>query len=186
MTSWRQFEANRRNALKSTGPKSPEGKRTSRRNALRHGLTAETVIDSLEDTEDYRGFEAAIISDYNAETAVERELVLRLASLLWRLRRIIAIETDLFQIQAEILRDRRDELAPVFDELPDQTPYHMRDESDRLSCSGSSLSARELTYCFLRLGNLDGGAFERLGRYNAALWKQTAQTLFLLGPVRRR
>jgi hypothetical protein len=42
-----------------------------------------------------------------------------------------------------------------------------------------------LTYCFVRLGNLDGGAFERLGRYNAALWKQTAQTLFLLGPVRR-
>jgi hypothetical protein len=44
-----------------------------------------------------------------AETAVERELVLRLASLLWRLRRIIAIETDLFQIQAEILRNRRNE-----------------------------------------------------------------------------
>jgi hypothetical protein len=187
MTSWRQFEANRRNALKSTGPKSLEGKRISRRNALRHGLTAETVIDSLEDTEDYRGFEAAIISDYNAETAVERELVLRLASLLWRLRRIIAIETDLFQIQAEILRERRNELAPVVEETSDRTSdVIVRDESDRLSRSSSSLSARELTYCFLRLGNLDGGAFERLGRYNAALWKQTAQTLFLLGPVRRR
>jgi hypothetical protein len=122
MTSWRQFETNRRNALRSTGPKSLEGKRISRRNALRHGLTAETVIDSLEDTEDYRGFEAAIISDYNAETAVERELVLRLASLLWRLRRIIAIETDLFQIQAGILRERRNALTPVFEELPDQTP----------------------------------------------------------------
>ena len=34
----------------------------------------------------------------------------RLSSLLWRLRRIIAIETDLFQIQAEILRDRRHEV----------------------------------------------------------------------------
>jgi hypothetical protein len=112
MTSWRQFEANRRNALRSRGPKSPEGKRISRRNALRHGLTAETVIDGLEDTEDYRGFEAAIISDYNAETAVERELVLRLASLLWRLRRIVTIETHLFQIQAEILLDRRNEFAP--------------------------------------------------------------------------
>jgi hypothetical protein len=95
MTSWRQFQANRLNALKSTGPRTEEGKRTSRRNALRHGLTAETVIDGLEDSEDYRGFEAAVIADYEAETAVERELVLRLASLLWRLRRIIAIETDL-------------------------------------------------------------------------------------------
>jgi hypothetical protein len=186
MTSWRQFEANRRNALRSTGPKSLEGKRASRRNALRHGLTAETVIDGLEDTEDYRGFEAAITSDYNAETAVKRELVLRLASLLWRLRRIIAIETGLFQIQAEILRDRRNEWAPVYDELPDQTPDHMRrDERDPFNSSSSSISARELTYCFLRLGNLDNGAFERLGRYNAALWKQTAQTLFLLGPNRR-
>jgi hypothetical protein len=187
MTSWRQFQANRLNALKSTGPKSPEGKRISRRNALRHGLTAETVIDSLEDAEDYRGFESAIISDYDAETAVERELVLRLASLLWRLRRIIAIETNLFQIQAEILRERRNELAPLFEETSDRTSHVIaRDESDRLNCSSSSLSARELTYCFLGLGNLDGGAFERLGRYNTALWKQTAQTLFLLGPVRRR
>src|SRR5882724_905688 len=98
MTSWRQFQANRMNALKSTGPRTAEGKRASRRNALRHGLTAETVIGCLEDTEDYQGFEAAIISDYEAQTAVERELVLRLASLLWRLRRIMAIETDLFQI----------------------------------------------------------------------------------------
>ena len=71
MTSWRQFQANRLNALKSTGPRTEEGKRISRRNALRHGLTAETVIDGLEDSEDYRGFEAAIISDYDAETAVE-------------------------------------------------------------------------------------------------------------------
>jgi hypothetical protein len=159
----------------------------SRRNALRHGLTAETVIDGLENTEDYRGFEAAIISDYNAETAVARELVLRMASLLWRLRRIIAIETDLFAIQAEILRDRRNESAPVYHELSHQTPDHLTlDESDRLSCSDSSLSARELTYCFFRLGNLDSGVFDRLGRYNAALWKQTAQTLLLLGPIRRR
>jgi hypothetical protein len=43
---------------------------------------------------------AAIIADYDARTAVERELVLQLASLLWR-RRATAIETDLLQIQAE-------------------------------------------------------------------------------------
>ena len=187
MTSWQQFQANRLNALKSTGPKTEEGKRLSRHNALRHGLTAETVIDGLEDSEDYRGFEAAIVADYDAETAVARELVLRLASLLWRLRRIIAIETDLFQIQAEILRDRRNALAPAYVEPSDRTPDQaMGDESDQLSCSGSPFSARELTYCFLRLGNLHGGAFERLGRYNAALWKQTAQTLLLLGSIRRR
>ena len=83
MTSFRQIQANRRNALKSTGPTSEEGKQQSRRNAVRHGLTAETVIGALEDAEDYKAFEAAIIADYDAESAVERELVLRLASLLW-------------------------------------------------------------------------------------------------------
>jgi hypothetical protein len=187
MTSWRQFQANRLNALKSTGPRTEEGKRTSRRNALRHGLTAETMIDGLEDSEDYRGFEAAIIADYDAETAVERELVLRLASLLWRLRRIIAIETDLFQIQAEILRDRRQKVTTLQGKLPDHVPgVFTLAEADRLGCNGPALSPRELTYCFLRLGNLDGGAFGRLGRYNAALWRQTAQTLLLLGATRRR
>jgi hypothetical protein len=58
MTSYRQIEANRRNALKSTGPKTAPGKEHSRRNALHHGLTAETVIGALEDAEDYRAFEA--------------------------------------------------------------------------------------------------------------------------------
>jgi hypothetical protein len=77
MTSLRQIEANRRNALKSTGPTTPEGKERSSYNAVRHGLTAETVIAVLESSDDYEAFEATVISDYNAETAVERQLVLR-------------------------------------------------------------------------------------------------------------
>jgi hypothetical protein len=97
MSSLKQIEANRRNALKSTGPTTLEGKARSRCNAVRHGLTAETVIDMLEDAEDYQAFEAAVIADYDAETAVERELVLRLASVLWRLRRATGIETALFE-----------------------------------------------------------------------------------------
>src|SRR6187455_4116 len=95
MTSFRQIQANRRNALKSTGPSSAEGKQQSRRNAVRHGLTAETVIGALEDAQDYKAFEAAVIADYDAQSAVERELVLRLASLLWRIRRATTMETGL-------------------------------------------------------------------------------------------
>src|SRR5712671_6886604 len=107
MTSYRQIEANRRNALKSTGPKTETGKQRSRCNAVRHGLTAETVIGALEDAKDYKAFEAAIIADYDAHSAVERELVLRLASLLWRLRRATTMETGLFEIQADHLREVR-------------------------------------------------------------------------------
>jgi hypothetical protein len=198
MTSFRQIEANRRNALRSTGPKTEEGKRQSRRNARRHGLTAATVIDGLEDSEDYRAFEAAVIADYDARTAVERELVLRLASLLWRLRRIISIETGLFKIQSEIVHERRAAFGqphvdldsdsstkspPVAFDL--QQEEGSEGEGEPPPCGELSMSARDLTCCFLRLSNVDNGAFERLGRYNAALWKQTAQTLFLLQTVRR-
>ena len=100
MTSLRQIEANSRNAQLSTGPVTEEGKQRSRQNAIRHGLTAETVIDALEDAHDYTAFERAITADYEAQSAVERELVLRLASLLWRLRRATSIESGLFEIQA--------------------------------------------------------------------------------------
>jgi hypothetical protein len=108
MTSFRQIESNRRNAEPSTGPVTEEGKRKSRQNALRHGLTAETVIDALEDAEDYAAFEMAVTADYDAQSAVEKELVL--ASLLWRPRRATTIESGLFKVQAKHLlqfRQRR-------------------------------------------------------------------------------
>jgi hypothetical protein len=71
------------------------------------GLTAETVIGALEDADDYAAFEMAVTSDYDARTAVERELVPRLASLPWRLRRANKIESGLFKIPAEHLREYR-------------------------------------------------------------------------------
>ena len=102
------------------------GKRQSRANAFRHGLTAETVVARVEDVEDYKAFEAAVIADYDARTAVERELVLRLASLLWRLRRATSIETDLLNIQAEILRDGRLSLrAPDAEHRPHNGLEHL-------------------------------------------------------------
>ena len=107
MTSFRQIEANRRNAYKSTGPSTEQGKQWSRCNAVRQGPTAETVIGALEDAPDYKAFEAAIIADFDVQSAVERELALRLASLLWRLRRGTTMETGLFEIQADCLRQSR-------------------------------------------------------------------------------
>jgi hypothetical protein len=122
---------------------------------------------------------------------------LRLASLLWRLRRIISIETDLFKIQSDMVSEHRvvvDEPSPkpkgknasnteppllAFDSQPEAASEELR------HCDLPPMSIRDLTCCFLRLSNVDNGAFERLGRYNAALWKQTAQTFFLLQAVRR-
>jgi hypothetical protein len=204
VTSIRQIQANRRNAVRSTGPSTEAGKRRSKRNAVRHGLCAETVIEILEDVEDYRAFEAAVIADYDAQTAVERELVLRLASLLWRLRRATSIETDLLRIQAEILRERRDQTqrqpqqpmpipfrvvetalcdSPADDWNANERAHH---QAARTLPISRDISSRDLAHCFQRLANLDAGVFERLGRYETALWRQMIQIHFLLQAARRR
>jgi hypothetical protein len=202
MTSFRQIQANRRNALKSTGPTSEEGKQQSRRNAVRHGLTAETVIGALEDAEDYKAFEAAIIADYDAESAVERELVLRLASLLWRLRRATTMETGLFHIQAEQLlefgQDRQAEaesrksLYAVFrrtdsvacDRALDNLTSRSRAASG--SAPNSADPSADLASCFLGLANLPSYALDRLSRYEAILWRQARQIVFALDALGRR
>jgi hypothetical protein len=141
-------------------------------NAVRHGLTAETVIGALEDAEDYKAFEAAIIADYDAQSAVERELVLRLASLLWRLRRATTMETGLFEIQADYLREfmqrpqtelKSQEIicarlgqANSVDADPDRASHGVINETEARPGSGpkSVDPATDLARCFLRLANL--------------------------------
>jgi hypothetical protein len=126
MTSFRQIEANRHNALKSTGPRTEKGKQHSRRNALRHGFTAETVIEPLESPEEYRALEEAIVSEYLPQTPVEQELVHRLASLFWRLRRATSIETGLLRMQSEIVHAFRSSRQNAATPSPEEAPQSAR------------------------------------------------------------
>jgi hypothetical protein len=212
MTTFKQFEANRRNSFKSTGPTTEAGKQRSRRNALRHGLTAETVIGGLEDEEDYKAFELSVSSGFDAPTAVERELVLRLASLLWRLRRATAIETGLLQLQSNIIgalkqsRDAQERIGqPALNEAficSDRRPGVNRETEQNENLGSlalnyigtsspdgadqrSSSPNSEIARCFLRLANFDNGAFDRANRYETALWRQVGQTLLTLDFLRR-
>jgi hypothetical protein len=165
MTSLKQIEANRRNALKSTGPTTAEGKERSRRNAFRHGLSAETVIEVPECSEDYEAFEAVVISDYNAETAVERQLVLRLASVLWRLRRATGMETAIFDSVTKDARSLfRTKSASAFN-------------FDMKAAIGDG---------FLQLATQPNFALDRLNRYEYVLWRQARQIILLLDSLRRR
>jgi hypothetical protein len=198
MTSFKQFEANRRNARKSTGPTSEEGKQRSRCNAVRHGLTAETVIGALEDAEDYKTFEAAIIADYDAQSAVERELVLRLASLLRRLRRATTIETGLFESQAgqpgglnqprQVPPSSQEVVCALFGRV-DSGSFDA-DPASHGSTYGPVKTAvhptSELALCFLRLTDMPNYAVDRLCRYEATLWRQAGQILFALDALDRR
>jgi hypothetical protein len=167
MTSLRQIEANRRNALKSTGPTTSAGKDRSRRNALRHGLSAETVVTPIEDMEDYLAFEATIIADHDAQTAVERELVLRLASLLWRLRRATSIETGLLQAQAVVLGDH-------------EMSFEHHESASKAAILSQRFSHQDITECFAFIANANSPVFERVRRYETTLWHQLRQILFTL------
>ncbi len=214
MTSQRQIDANRRNALLSTGPRTENGKRRSRQNAFRHGLTAESVIGGLEDAAQYRTFEAEIVAEYDPQSVVERELTYRFASLLWRLRRASLIETGLLRIQSEIVqtRGRKSDStsAPesrVFSSAVrwlsmardsshtngekecqesenSETENGAAAESIDLSGHGQKSAQRAITCCFLRLTNLNSDPFERIGRYEASLWRQFVQVLFALNEAK--
>jgi hypothetical protein len=203
MSSLRQIEANRRNARLSTGPVTEDGKRRSRQNAVRHGLTAETVIDALEDAHDYAAFEMAVTADYDAQSAVERELVLRLASLLWRLRRATAIESGLFKIQARQLlqfrqsRQAHQQRQKMIDGMyrnaladaaisQSETGSQSRLHADFPSNQEPSETSDDLTRSFVRLCNLPTYPLDRLARYEGTLWRQACQILFTLKSLARR
>src|SRR5277367_2933082 len=177
----------------------------SRRNAVRHGLTAETVIGVLEDAEDYKAFEAAIIADYDAQSAVERELVLRLASLLWRLRRATTMETGLLEIQADhpsgikqacqVDPTSREVVYALFGRTEPGYVGHgsaSHDVANKTkagpSCMPNALGPTnaEFARCFLRLANLSNYALDRLSRYEAILWRQVRQILIALDALDRR
>jgi hypothetical protein len=190
MSSLKQIEANRRNALKSTGPTTPAGKERSRCNSLRHGLTAETVIAVLEDSEDYEAFEAAVIADYDAETAVERELVLRLASALWRLRRATGIETALFESVAENSRKHEHQPAPdiagAITDLSQRNRLCLVAAPDAPTRPEPSFdSKKDIADHFLRLAELPSYPLDRLSRYEHTLWRQARQIVFALESLRR-
>jgi hypothetical protein len=196
MTSLRQIRANQLNATKSSGPRSEQGKARSRLNALSHGLTAETVVGALENAADFAALEQNLFAEYAPRSTTERELVARLASVLWRLRRSTSIETGLLQIQAELVKSRaslgphRNVQRPEwYDELDvasvrDAPCLISGNEADNTTeAEGDNCQA--LAYCFLQVGRVQLGAFDTLARYETALWRQAAQLLFLLQPTAR-
>jgi len=97
MTSPAQTEANRQNALESTGPRTPEGKARSSKNALRHGLLSREVLLPDEPAEDLEAFRTSLHEAVQPEGELEELLFDRLAAAAWRLRRAAGVERQVFQ-----------------------------------------------------------------------------------------
>jgi hypothetical protein len=95
MTSSARIAANLRNAQKSIGPKTVDGKAAAAGNALRHGLTAQQLICSDERMADFINFEASLRDALAPVDEVEEQLVERIVLASWRLRRVARAEPGL-------------------------------------------------------------------------------------------
>ena len=108
MVSKRQLEANRLNARRSSGPRTQEGKGRTRMNALRHGLTAKSIVIGDEDSNEFEQLQVDLETDLQPATRLERELVGRLAGLLWRLRRVPILEAALVKARQGQLEEEQE------------------------------------------------------------------------------
>jgi hypothetical protein len=96
MTSDKKIEANRQNALKSTGPRTPEGRDAVRLNVTRHGLLSKEVLLPGEDANALQQLDEDLRAELRPVGELENLLVDRIISAYWRLRRLGRVETGIF------------------------------------------------------------------------------------------
>jgi hypothetical protein len=106
MATAAQIAANRRNALRGTGPRTAAGKAVSSRNALRHGLTARATVVLDEDAQDFQRLRAELWTELAPRDDREELLVETVVQAAWRMRRAWRAEARLF--------NRAGRLDPVF------------------------------------------------------------------------
>ena len=94
MATLKQIEANRRNAQKSTGPRTPEGKAVSRFNAFKHGLHAESLVIPGEDPAELETLAQEYFEEYQPSTPTQRHYVQRLILCDWLRRRCLRIQAE--------------------------------------------------------------------------------------------
>ena len=122
-TSAKKIKANRRNASKSTGPRTARGKSWSRLNALKHGILAsQAVLTTLEGRAGRNAFEelvSGLTLDFRPAGAFEQSLVQQIAACIWRQRRLLMFENRAaFQARDnrtfQALNDRTNAMQPLY------------------------------------------------------------------------
>jgi hypothetical protein len=155
MASDNQITANRENARLSTGPKTPDGKAHSARNATRHGLLSREAVLPEEDPEEFRELLASLEDEFQPATPSEQLLVESMASAQWRLRRLTRIETGF--LIAETRHVRKWTFSENEQKLPTPSTPQGRFARDTLAF-GHVLNQ-----------NSGGDAFGKLIRYQTVL-----------------
>ena len=99
MATEKQIAANRLNARKSTGPRTPEGRAAVRLNGVTHGLTAETLVLKTENETDFTALVESLETEHQPATPTEEILVAQLALAAWRLRRLHHMEAGYYKFR---------------------------------------------------------------------------------------
>jgi hypothetical protein len=128
MSSELKSQTARINGAKSRGPVTPEGKARSAANSRRHGLTSSVLINGESD-ELFQLLVADFVDQFQPQSAVETDLIEVMAIARWRLRRLLGIETHLFELEMVSRRkqinadfkgvDQEGRLAFVFQKMSD-------------------------------------------------------------------
>lgn len=174
MASVKQIAANRRNAQKSTGPKSDAGKNRSSRNAIVHGLSAMDTVLPQEDRQAFEAMREQLFVEYNPIGVVQSEIVEQLAAGLWRLRRIAHLEKAMFQYESSSLRD----LLGDQDSL-EQQEDGQSDDQDQEVVSRDMVDGLMPIRLLQRENILD-----RLSRYERSIRRGVMENLMLLENAR--
>ena len=97
MTSTLQVKANRRNAKRSTGPRTKKGKLASSTNAVKHGLRSKQLVVMGEKFEELDSIREDLFADFSPTTTIEEILIENLAILFWRLQRAWIAEAGILK-----------------------------------------------------------------------------------------
>ena len=129
MSTERQIEANRRNAAKSTGPRSVEGKGVSSMNALRSGIHAESAVITGEDPDVLAQLTETFYHDHQPQTAMERALLDNIIRDTWLLTRFFRIDAEIidYEIEDATYKKEDNQAGRAFkDSSPDQSRLQRR------------------------------------------------------------
>ena len=116
MATQAQINANQKNAQKSTGPRTPEGKRAVSQNALKHGLFADQAVSRGESHAEYESLRQAMLAEWRPLGPTESMLAERIVSLSWRLRRAEIMQNQAMEcmILRHVVSDADDELDRAY------------------------------------------------------------------------
>ena len=172
MASTKQVAAGRRNAQKSTGPRTQSGKARSSRNALKHGLSADQVVMLDEDPAAFEALRDDLYDHYQPADPVAKHLVEQVAASIWRLRRVPEIEAGIFEHCYHYRQENRARMKQfeAFDTEEESEAKDRQDEPRPLL--GKVFSNAERSLCSLTriAGAIEGSmyrAIRELERRNA-------------------